>query len=48
MKRANTWRSKLFVALVLLFNYLPIFIVVIYSFNASKYGNWEGFSLEWY
>ena len=48
MKRTNTWRSKLFVLLVLLFNYLPIFIVVIYSFNASKYGNWEGFSLEWY
>ena len=23
-------------------------MVVVYSFNASKYGNWEGFSLEWY
>ena len=48
MKRTNTWRSKLFVLLVLLFNYLPIIVVVVYSFNASKYGNWEGFSLEWY
>ena len=45
MKRTNTWRSKLFVLLVLLFNYLPIIVVVVYSFNASKYGNWEGFSL---
>ena len=43
MKRTNTWRSKLFVLLVLLFIYLPIIVVVVYSFNASKYGNWEGF-----
>ena len=48
MMKKNTWRSKLFVALVLLLNYLPIFIVVLYSFNASKYGNWAGFSLQWY
>lgn len=46
--KKNTWKSKLFVALVLLFNYLPIIVVVVYSFNASKYGNWEGFSIEWY
>ncbi len=46
--KKNKWASKLFVFLVLLFNYLPIFVVVIYSFNASKYGNWAGFSLEWY
>jgi len=33
---------------VLLFNYLPIIVVVVYSFNASKYSNWAGFSLQWY
>lgn len=48
MMKKNSWLSKLFVVLVLLFNYLPIIVVVIYSFNASKYGNWAGFSLEWY
>ena len=45
MMKKNTWLSKLFVILVMLFNYLPIIVVVVYSFNASKYGNWEGFSL---
>ena len=48
MMKKNTWLSKLFVILVMLFNYLPIIVVVVYSFNASKYGNWEGFSLGWY
>lgn len=48
MMKKNSWAAKLFVVLVMLFNYLPIIVVVVYSFNASKYGNWEGFSLEWY
>jgi len=31
------------------FLYLPIFILIIYSFNANKVvGVWEGFSLRWY
>ena len=46
--KKNNWLSKLFVILVLLFNYLPINVVVVYSFNASKYSNWAGFSLQWY
>lgn len=46
--KKNNWLSKLFVILVLLFNYLPIIVVVFYSFNASKYSNWAGFSLQWY
>jgi spermidine/putrescine transport system permease protein len=34
---------------VFLFLYLPILILVIYSFNANRVvGVWEGFSLEWY
>ena len=48
MMKKNNFLSKLFVILVMLFNYLPIIVVVVYSFNASKYGNWEGFSLAWY
>lgn len=46
--KKNNWLSKLFVIIVLLFNYLPIIVVVVYSFNASKYSNWAGFSLQWY
>jgi spermidine/putrescine transport system permease protein len=32
------------------FLYLPIIILVVFSFNASRYasGAWRGFSLEWY
>jgi spermidine/putrescine transport system permease protein len=35
--------------LVLLFLYLPILLLILYSFNDSKYSVvWEGFTLKWY
>jgi len=34
--------------IVLLFFYIPIFIVVLFSFNSSKSPVWTGFSLKWY
>jgi len=35
--------------LVLLFLYAPILIIIVLSFNASKYGvQWHGFTLKWY
>lgn len=35
--------------LVLVFFYLPIFVLILHSFNASRFsGSWEGFSLRWY
>jgi spermidine/putrescine transport system permease protein len=34
--------------LVYLFLYAPIIILVIFSFNSSRYAIWEGFSLQWY
>jgi spermidine/putrescine transport system permease protein len=34
--------------LVILFLYLPLAILVLNSFNASRMMNWEGFSLRWY
>lgn len=41
--------THLFLYLVLAFIYIPIFILVIYSFNSGKtIGIWEGFSFEWY
>lgn len=36
-------------ALVLVFFYLPILVLVVNSFNTSRYGgSWEGFTLYWY
>jgi spermidine/putrescine transport system permease protein len=35
--------------LVLVFFYLPILVLVVNSFNASRFGaTWEGWSLRWY
>jgi spermidine/putrescine transport system permease protein len=35
--------------LVLLFLYLPIILLIVYSFNASRLAIvWEGFTLQWY
>jgi spermidine/putrescine transport system permease protein len=42
-----TWQG-LFSGLMFFYMYLPILVLTIYSFNKSKYANWEGFSLEWY
>jgi spermidine/putrescine transport system permease protein len=46
----NRSRLPLFTtALVLLFFYLPIVILVVNSFNASRFGgSWDGFTLDWY
>ena len=42
-------RLTSFAAGVFLFLYLPIFILVIYSFNANRVvGVWSGFTLDWY
>ncbi len=36
-------------ALVIVFLYLPIFVLVVYSFNASRMAIvWEGFTFRWY
>ena len=43
--RALTWLA----GGVFVFLYLPIFILIIYSFNANKVvGVWSGFSTQWY
>lgn len=41
--------KRFFVALVLLFLYAPIVVLIVYSFNASRLrGSWDGFTLQWY
>jgi spermidine/putrescine transport system permease protein len=47
-----TWVSRLFTAwtsLVMLFFYLPIVILILFSFNESRLNIvWTGFTLDWY
>ncbi|MFL0247299.1 extracellular solute-binding protein [Candidatus Clostridium stratigraminis] len=41
--------SKLYTFLIYLFLYLPIIVLVIFSFNNSKFNAvWTGFTLKWY
>jgi spermidine/putrescine transport system permease protein len=40
--------SGCYVALVLLFMYLPIFVLIMFSFNETKGNVWTGFSFKWY
>jgi len=40
---------KSYLGLVLLFMYLPIIVLIVFSFNESKSrGNWTGFTFKWY
>ena len=40
--------QKLYLYLILVFLYAPIIIMIIYSFNESKYRVWTNFSFKWY
>ena len=41
--------AKAYMALVLILMYVPMLLVIIYSFNSSKLSTlWGGFSFEWY
>ena len=41
--------EKLYLGMIYLFLYLPILVLIAYSFNNSKYSvAWKGFSLKWY
>ena len=43
------WSSKIVIGLVLLFLYLPIFVLIVFSFNDTKLNIlFEGFTLKWY
>src|SRR5215467_11500358 len=49
MRKGPSWFNVASVALGLVFLYLPIVILVIYSFNDSRLVNvWGGWSLRWY
>jgi len=38
----------LYAAAIYAFLHLPLLILAIFSFNASRFTIWEGFSLRWY
>lgn len=44
MKKAQ----KLYTALILFFMYMPIFVLILFSFNDGKTTVWKGFTLNWY
>lgn len=47
-KRKNGIISKIYIALVMIFLYAPIGVLIFYSFNNSKSTVWKGFTLKWY
>ena len=49
MKKRRFKFSNLYLALVMLVTYLPLLLVVVFSFNDSKLTvGWKGFTLRWY
>ena len=47
--RKNSALNRLFMVLVFVFLYAPIFLLIIFSFNAGDSSIvWKGFSLDWY
>ena len=49
MKKSNRVGSRIFIGLTFLFLYLPILLLIIFSFNAGESSAvWQGFSLKWY
>ncbi len=48
-KRRSTVISRLFLAVIFIFLYAPIFVLITFSFNSSKSRTqWAGFTLDWY
>ena len=48
MKKESLFGNRFVMALVFLFLYAPIFILIIFSFNAGTSSSvWKGVSLHW-
>ncbi|GHU39019.1 spermidine/putrescine ABC transporter permease [Spirochaetia bacterium] len=46
-RKAFSFSQAMFIA-VIVFLFLPLFVLILYSFNSSKGMNWSGFSFVWY
>ena len=40
--------TKIYIALIMVFMYAPIAVLIFYSFNKSRSAAWGGFTLDWY
>lgn len=41
--------ARLYIVFIYFFLYFPILLLILYSFNASKYGtSWQGVTFKWY
>jgi len=48
-KKITRVSSLFYLAAIFIFTYLPIFVLIVFSFNSGRStGVWEGFSLRWY
>lgn len=48
-KREKKLFARIYAFLMYLFLYLPIIVMIVFSFNDSKYkGSWQGFTFRWY
>ncbi|HEX4044903.1 MAG TPA: spermidine/putrescine ABC transporter permease PotC [Gammaproteobacteria bacterium] len=46
---SSTLHKKCYLGFIYLFLYLPLVVLIIYSFNQAKYAlTWQGFTWEWY
>ena len=49
MKKKKIQLSTIYLWVILALMYLPIIVIIVYSFNESKLSStWDGFSLTWY
>ena len=49
MRKKKFQLSKIYLAVIMLLTYLPLAMVVIFSFNDSKLTvSWKGFTWRWY
>ena len=49
MVKPGNSMKKLYIGLIVFFLYAPILVLVVLSFNKSKFRNqWGGFTLDWY
>ncbi|MDR1960735.1 MAG: ABC transporter permease [Gracilibacteraceae bacterium] len=45
----RSWGSRVYLALIFLFLYAPIAVLMVFSFNSARSrGVWGGFTLDWY
>ena len=48
MVKVRDFFEKFYVAIIFLFLYLPIGVLIVLSFNDSRFLTWGGFTLKWY